>query len=301
MAIKKVMVAGGGVLGSQIAFQVAFHDLPVVVYDISQEALQKTKEQMLKLKGPYQLDLGATEEAFDQAMQRLTFTKDLDTAIQNIDLVIESVPERVEVKRSFYQQLAKVAPAQAIFVSNSSTFVPSMFAKDTGRPDKFLNLHFANQIWIKNSAEVMSSPQTDPQIYQLIVDFARDIGMVPIELKKEFPGYILNSLLIPLLLAAMGLHVRDVASPQDIDKTWMIATGAPVGPFAIIDNVGLKTAYNIVAAQADQAGRANQQELRQIAAMIKEMIEKGRLGREVGHGFYDYPHPEYAQPDFLKA
>lgn len=301
MTIEKVMVAGGGVLGSQIAFQVAFHGFPVVVYDISQEALKKTETQMLKLKGPYQRDLGATDEAFDQAMQRLNFSKDLDTAIKEIDLVIESVPERVDVKQSFYQELAQVAPEQTIFVSNSSTFVPSMFAKATGRPEKFLNLHFANQIWIKNTAEVMSSPQTDPQVTQVILDFARDIGMVPIELKKELPGYILNSLLIPLLLAAMTLRVRDIASPQDIDKTWMIATGAPVGPFAIIDNVGLKTAYNIVAAQADQAGRANQRELQQIAAMIKTMIEKGRFGREVGHGFYDYPHPAYAQPDFLKA
>ena len=124
--------------------------------------------------------------------------------------------------------------------------VPSQLVKFVDRPAKFLHMHFANKIWRFNVAEIMGTEQTDPAVYQEVVDFAHAIKMVPIPLHKEQPGYVLNSLLIPFVISAMALWVKGVADPQTVDKDWMISTGSPVGPFMMLDDVGLRTVWNIV-------------------------------------------------------
>ena len=296
--IKKVTVAGSGVLGSQIAYQSAFHGFEVTVYDISDEALTTAKERIQALKPLYQADLKATTEQVDAAYERLQFESDLAQAVSEADLVIEAIPEVVNIKTEFYTKLGKLAPAKTIFATNSSTLLPSQFAEVTGRPEKFLALHFANTIWKNNTAEVMKHPNTDDAIFNEIIDFAKSIGMVALPLYKEQPGYILNSLLVPFLDAAEMLLVKEVADPETIDKTWMIGTGAPLGPFAILDVVGINTAYNIVQAKATATGDAT---LEKLATMLKtEYIDKNKLGRATGEGFYKYPNPSFASPDFLK-
>lgn len=296
--IKKVTVAGSGVLGSQIAYQSAFHGFAVTVYDITNEALATANERIQALKPLYQADLGATEDQVNEAYARLQFESDLAKAVADADLVIEAIPEVVSIKTEFYTKLGKVAPTKTLFATNSSTLLPSRFAEATGRPSKFLALHFANTIWKNNTAEVMKHEGTDEAVFNEIIDFAKAIGMVALPLYKEQPGYILNSLLVPFLDAAEMLLVKEVADPETIDKTWMIATGAPLGPFAILDVVGINTAYNIVKAKAEATGDAMQQKL---AEMLKaEYIDKNKLGRATGEGFYTYPDPSFAKPDFLQ-
>ncbi|HEY9570204.1 MAG TPA: 3-hydroxyacyl-CoA dehydrogenase [Metalysinibacillus sp.] len=298
MMIKKVTVAGSGVLGSQIAYQSAFHGFDVTVYDITNEALETAKTRIQSLKPLYQADIGATEDQVNEAYARLHFESDLAKAVADADLVIEAIPEVVSIKTTFYTQLGEVAPAKTIFATNSSTLLPSQFAEATGRPAKFLALHFANTIWKNNTAEVMKHEGTDEAIFNEIIDFAKAIGMVALPLYKEQPGYILNSLLVPFLDAAEMLLVKEVADPETIDKTWMIATGAPLGPFAILDIVGINTAYNIVQAKAAATSDTT---LEQLATMLKtNYIDKNKLGRATGEGFYKYPNPSFAAPDFLK-
>lgn len=294
--IKQVTVAGGGVLGSQIAYQCAFKGKNVTVYDIGDEAVAAAKERVEALRTAYKRDIQATDEQFDAGLGRMSFTTDLGEAAKNADLAIEAIPEKPSIKHDFYQSLAKLAPEDTIFASNSSTYVPSTFAADTGRPDKFLNLHFANQIWLMNTAEIMGTNQTDPDIYNRIVSFARQIGMVPIQLHKEQPGYVLNTLLMPLMGAAGMLWAHDVADPQTVDKTWMIATGAPKGPFGFYDMVGLRTAYNILCQRQGDNPQA-----KPLLDKLKAMIDQGKLGEETGQGFYQYPDPDYQDPGFLKA
>jgi 3-hydroxybutyryl-CoA dehydrogenase len=299
MNYKNITVAGSGVLGSQIAYQTAFHGFQVSVYDINDEALELAKERIKKLKPRYQEDLKATQEEVDAAYDRLSFYSDLAEAVKDADLVIEAVPEQVEIKVDFYKKLAAVAPDKTVFVTNSSTLLPSQFAEATGRPEKFLALHFANEIWKNNTAEVMKHPGTDMQYFDQIIEFAKAIGMVALPLYKEQPGYILNSLLVPFLDAAQMLLVKEVSDPETIDKTWMIGTGAPLGPFAILDVVGIRTAYNITLAKAEATGN---EEFMKLAELLKrEYIDKGKLGRETGEGFYKYPNPSFAQPGFLKG
>lgn len=298
MNYKNITVAGSGVLGSQIAFQTAYKGkFNVVIYDINDEALERAKDRILNLKPYYKEDLGASDEELNDAYNRLSFHSDLAKAVANADLVIEAIPEVVNIKTNFYNQLGKVAPEKTIFATNSSTLLPSQFAEATGRPKKFLALHFANEIWKNNTAEVMKHPGTAEEVFNEVIEFAKAIGMVALPLHKEQPGYILNSLLVPLLEAGQGLLLNDVADPETIDKTWMIATGAPLGPFAILDVVGITTAYNIANAKA-QTGDPH---FKKLASLLKtEYIDKGKTGRAAGEGFYKYPNPTFARKDFLK-
>ncbi|MEK3783583.1 3-hydroxyacyl-CoA dehydrogenase [Paenibacillus sp. FSL R5-0810] len=299
MNFKHITVAGSGVLGSQIAYQTAFKGFQVSVYDINDQALERAKERIAELKPHYRQDLGATQEETDQAFDRISFHSDLAQAVADADLVIEAVPEVVSIKTEFYAKLGQAAPAKTVFATNSSTLLPSQFADATGRPERFLALHFANEIWKNNTAEIMKHPGTDMQVFQDVIDFAKAIGMVALPLHKEQPGYILNSLLVPLLEAAQRLLVREVADVETIDKTWMVATGAPLGPFAILDVVGITTAYNIGQAKAEATG---DEEFVRVANLLKtEYIDKGKLGRATGEGFYKYPNPSFADPDFLKS
>lgn len=294
-----ITVAGSGVLGSQIAFQIAFKGFKVSVYDISDEALARAQERIEALKPRYQEDLGATEKDVAEAYQRISFYTDLAEAVAEADLVIEAIPEVVQLKIDFYKKLGETAPAKTNFATNSSTLLPSQFAEATGRPKQFLALHFANEIWKNNTAEIMKHPGTDPKVFEDVIAFAKAIGMVALPLHKEQPGYILNSLLVPLLEAAQLLLVKDVADVETIDKTWMVATGAPLGPFAILDVVGINTAYHIGQAKASATGNP---EFAKIAQLLKsDYIDQGKLGRATGEGFYKYPNPSFLQPGFLKG
>ena len=296
MKYQNVTIAGSGVLGSQIAFQSAFHGFHVNVYDINDGAIAAAKERMTKLKEVYANFFQDAERAA-KAFASLNYFTDLAQAVKDADIVVEAVPERIEIKQSFYKDLAKVAPEKTVFASNSSTLLPSQFADFTGRPEKFLALHFANSIWEKNTAEIMGHPGTDLKYVEEVTDFARAIGMIPFVLKKEQPGYILNSLLVPFLSAAMELWVKDIADPHTIDKNWMLSTGSPTGPFAIYDIVGMETPYNLnlMRAKTDPAAQF-------VADKIKrEMIDKGKMGVSTGEGFYKYPNPAYQDPNFLKS
>jgi len=292
---KKILVAGSGVLGSQIAFQTAFFGYEVNVYDIHDDAIAAAQERLQSLSHTYGEFFNDDARAA-KALAGLSFYTDLAHAVADVDLVIEAVPERIEIKQAFYEQLAKVAPAKTVFASNSSTLLPSQFAKFTGRPEKFLALHFANTIWKNNTAEVMGHEGTDPQYTEQVVEFARTIGMIPFHLKKEQAGYILNSLSVPFLSAGMALWANGIADPETIDKNWMISTGSPAGPFGFLDIVGMETPYNLNMMKADHDPMA-----KIIAKKIKaEYIDKGKMGMSSGEGFYKYPNPAYMDKDFLK-
>ena len=281
--IKTLTVLGTGVLGSQIAFQAAFHGFAVTAYDVDDAALDKARARFAQLAGIYRARVtGATEGQAEAALAKLSLSADLGAAVADADLVIEAIPELLELKRDLYRKLADLAPARTIFATNSSTLLPSDLKESTGRPDRFLAIHYANNIWAQNIAEVMGTADTDPAVFDAVVEFARNSGLEPIEIKKEKAGYVLNSLLVPLLNAAAGLLLQGVASPETIDKTWRIATGAPSGPFQIFDVVGLGTAYNISASSPDAGSRA-------FAQYLKEnYIDKGKLGVATGEGFYTY-------------
>ena len=281
--IASVTVLGTGVLGSQIAYQSAYSGFDVTAYDISDEILKGAEHRFAGIAASYELEVdGAAGRRAQDALARIVYSSDLAEAVQDADLVVEAVPERLDLKREVYTKLAKTAPAKTIFATNSSTLLPSAMADFTGRPERFLALHFADPVWSSKIAEVMGHPRTDSSVYQAVVDFARRIGMEPIELTKEQPGYVLNSLLVPFLRAGLDLLVDGVADSETIDKVWRIFARAPEGPFQMIDRIGLNTAYN-VSALGDEKAQA-------IGKYLKEnFIDRGKLGIATGEGFYTYP------------
>ena len=182
----------------------------------------------------------------ERAYSTLKLELDLAKAVADADLVIESMAEDTQAKIDFYKKLAPVLPQKTVVVTNSSTLLPSTFAKYTGRPEKYLSLHFANSIWKNNMTEVMAQDQTDKRYFDELVDFANDIRMLALPVNKEKNGYLLNSMLVPWLLSGLDLYVSGVSDPKSIDLAWTRGTGAPKGPFRVFDTVGIQTAYNIV-------------------------------------------------------
>lgn len=280
MQLTNATVLGTGVLGSQILFQTAYHGLPAVGYDISAEALRTTEARLDALVEQYTDFFGDRVKA-QAARAKITLTSNMAQAVQNADLVIESVPESLAIKEQTYQKLASLAGPETIFATNSSTLLPSDIAPFTGRPEKFLALHYANNIWKNNTGEVMGTDATSEEAFEAVVDFAERTGLVAIRVLKEQPGYVLNSMLVPFLESASHLLVNEVADAATIDTTWKIGTGAPFGPFEIYDIVGLNTAYHI-ASNGDETSK-------KFAALLKsDYIDQGKLGRASGEGFYKY-------------
>jgi 3-hydroxybutyryl-CoA dehydrogenase len=280
--IGTVTVLGTGVLGSQIAFQCAYRRFDVTAYDISDDILAKAHSRFGHLAETYKREVtGADDDTVAAAQARIRLCSDLADAVGEADLVIEAIPEVLDIKRDTYTKLGRLAPEKSIFATNSSTLLPSDLKDFTGRPTKFLALHFANDLWKFNIAEVMGTVETDPAVFDNVVDFAKAIGMIPIPIHKEKAGYVLNSLLVPFLNAAGELAADGYANPDDVDKVWRIGTGAPLGPFQIYDAIGLTTPYNILSHGDERA--------RQIAAWLKEnYIDAGKLGVATGEGFYRY-------------
>ena len=280
--LTNVTVIGSGVLGSQIAFQAAYFGKTVTVYDISEEIVGALPGKWEKLSLLYTRDMAATPEQLEAAKARLSGTTDLTAALADADIVIEAVPENLELKKKVWAQIGQAAPEKTILCTNSSTLLPSDIAESTGHPERFLALHFANEVWRNNTGEVMGHAGTNPAAAEAVLEFAGQIGMVPIHIQKEQAGYILNTLLVPFLTAASHLWVNDIAQAEDIDKTWRTATGSPLGPFQILDHVGMETYYQInMNAGTDESQR--------VAERVKrEFIDQGHMGRSSGQGFYTY-------------
>jgi len=298
MEIKNVTIAGAGTLGSQIAWQTASKGFTVKVYDAFAKGLEEGKKFHQQFAELFTSTRGFSQDEVDQIFSRLSYTTNLAEAVKDADLVSESVPENLEIKKSFYLELAKVAPERTIFTTNSSTMLPSQFAKESGRPEKFLALHFANGIWDANIGEVMGHAGTDPAIFNQVIDFAKAIGMVPIPIHKEQNGYIINSLLVPWLSAAGDLVLNEVADFKAIDKTWMVSTEMKVGPFGLMDILGLELVYNVYKLWGEKL--KDQATLKRADYFKKNFVEKNKIGVKTGEGFYKYPNPEYQNPDFLE-
>ena len=227
-------------------------------------------------------------EKSEKAYQSIKLELNLAEAVKDADLIVESMAENPEEKITFYKNLANLLPEKTVIVTNSSTLLPSKFAKYTGRPNKYLSLHFANSIWKNNTAEIMAQPKTDMKYFDEIMKFAEEIRMIPLPVKKEKSGYLLNSMLVPLLFSGMDLYVNGISDPESIDKAWTLGTGAPKGPFQILDTVGLKTAYNIVLMYVKIPSFLAPYNFKGMEKMLKSYIDAGKLGMSSGEGFYKY-------------
>lgn len=310
--MKNITILGGGVLGSQIAFQTSYSGYNVTIYLRSKESIKRCKKKLEEVKNSYIEAINIMKknkdinnwslgiEGFDNfnaskclkkvnmVLDEIKLELNLDKALKDTDLVIESMSEDFNAKKEIYESIKDKLDDKTIIVTNSSTMLPSKLAKYTGRSDKFLALHFANSIWKNNIVEVMRHDKTSEYAFNEVIDFAKSIRMIPLPLNKEKSGYLLNSMLIPLLFSSLDLLVNGISDVKSIDTAWKRGTGSPKGPFEILDTVGLKTAYNIVLMYVKIPKFLAPYNFKGMESLLKKYIEEGKLGKSSGEGFYKY-------------
>jgi 3-hydroxybutyryl-CoA dehydrogenase len=294
--IRRVLIVGAGTMGQQIGLQCAIYGYRVTLYDIASAAL-KTAQTQIKMYAAHLTAQGrlAQTEA-EAALARITTTAHPQQAAAEADLLNESVPEDPALKGKIFAQFNELCPPHTLFTTNTSTLLPSMVAEATGRPAQFAAFHFHQFVWESNVVDIMPHPGTSADTVALLEVFARRIGQIPIVLKKESYGYVFNAMLSALNRAALTLASSKVASVEDVDRAWMGVMKTRIGPFGILDVIGLETAWDITEYWAKTL---NDPELQANADFLKNYIEQGRLGLKNGQGFYTYPNPLYQQPGFL--
>lgn len=282
MEIKTVGVVGCGLMGSGIAQVAAQAGCEVVVREANEELLDKGLARIKKF-----LDGGVekgkmTEDERDAVLSRISGVTELDD-LAECDLVIEAVTENLKVKEEIFGALDRVLAPHAILASNTSSLSITEMAAFTKRPDRFLGLHFFNPVPLMKLVEVVKTVRTSQEAIDAGMAFAEKLGKKPI-LAKDSPGFVVNLLLVPYLLDAIRALEKGVASVTDIDQGMMLGTGYPMGPFTLLDFVGLDTTYYIAEIMFDEF------KMPQYAAptLLKRMVLAGLHGRKTGKGFYDY-------------
>jgi 3-hydroxybutyryl-CoA dehydrogenase len=274
-----------------VALQSAISGYQVKVYDITQKSLDFSRITMQKILHQL-LKSGQIKPGQDQeVLSRIQFTMDPLEAVADADFINESVTEEADIKKKVWKQFGEIAPEKTIFTTNTSYLLASMFAEDSGRPEKFCAFHF-HDVFYSRVVDIMPHPGTDPSLIPILEDLGKKLNQVPVLVKKENPGYIFNTMLMALIGAAGKLLTGEVASIEDIDKSWMVNFHMPMGPFGILDSIGLDTAWHVTHRMSDRASQA-------FAAHLKTYLDEGKLGEKTGEGFYKYPNPAYRQPDFI--
>ena len=282
-------------MGIQIALQGAASGFDVKIYDPAETALDSAKKRLVKLGSLMVRNQRFPREKITRGLERITLTNDADTAGWDADLVSESVPEDPALKQKVLGLFNNICPAHTLFTTNSSTLIPSQLAAGTGRADRFMALHF-HDCTTTNVVDLMPHSGTAKDTLTKVTAFARAMGQYPIVLKKEQHGYVFNTMLSELLGAALTLASGEVAAVADIDRAWMGIMGTRVGPFGIMDAVGLDTVHGITAHWAQKSGHPGKLAN---AAFLKSLVDQGKLGIKTKEGFYTYPNPEFLSPKFM--
>ena len=280
--IRKVGVLGGGLMGSGIAQVSAMAGFDTVVREVSDAIGAKSRAGIEKVlaKG---IERGkVTAEQRDSALGKLSFTTDL-AQLASCDIVIEAVVEDLEMKNAMWKDLNEVCPADTIFASNTSSLTIAAMAAACGRPEKMLGLHFFNPVPLMKLVEVVRTITTSDETVETAFAFAKKLGKEPVR-AKDNSGFIVNLLLIPYMLDAIRALENNVATIEDIDKAMQLGAGYPMGPFTLLDFVGLDTSYKIAEIMFDEY----REKRFAPPPLLKRMVIAGMYGRKSGKGFYDY-------------
>ena len=280
--ISKVGVLGGGLMGSGIAQVSAAAGFPTIVREVSEALCRKSRQAIEKTlaKG---IERGkVTEAERDATLGKLRFVTELKE-LADSDILIEAVVEDLEIKNSLFSQLDKITRPDAIFASNTSSLTIIAMAAASGRPDRMLGIHFFNPVPLMKLVEVVRTITTSEETERLALDFVRALGKEPIR-AKDSSGFVVNLLLIPYMIDAIKALESNVASVEDIDKGMQLGAGHPMGPFTLLDFVGLDTVYKIAEIMFTEYRESRYAP----PPLLKRMVLAGMLGKKSGKGFYDY-------------
>jgi 3-hydroxybutyryl-CoA dehydrogenase len=280
--IGKVAVLGGGLMGSGIAQVSAAAGFPTTVREVS-DALGLKARQSIEKSLAKGIERGkVTESERDKTLGNLRFVTDLKE-LADADLFIEAVVEDLAVKNDLWSQLNQIAHPDAIFASNTSSLTIIAMAAASGRPDRMLGMHFFNPVPLMKLVEVIRTITTSEETEERALDFVRRLDKEPIR-AKDSSGFVVNLLLIPYMVDAIRALESNVASVEDIDKGMQLGAGHPMGPFTLLDFVGLDTVYKIAEIMFAEYSDSRYAP----PPLLKRMVLAGMLGRKSGKGFYDY-------------
>jgi len=290
MPVQKVGVVGCGLMGSGIAQVCAQAGCQVVVREVTPELVDKGLKSIEKNLQRLVEKGSLTDVERDNTRSRIAGTTSLDP-LRDCELIIEAIIEQLPAKKELFGELDKLCPKSTIFASNTSSISITEMATATQRPDRFLGLHFFNPVPVMKLVEVIRTIATDPAVFEEIVQFAVRLGKTPVR-TSDRTGFIVNRLLVPYLLDAVRALEEGVGSIEDIDNSMKLGCGYPMGPFTLLDFVGLDTTYYIANVMFDEFKE------RRFAppTLLKRMVLAGWNGRKASRGFYDYADPKNPKP-----
>lgn len=284
MDIKKVTIIGSGLMGRQIAMQVANCGFSSTCYDINKDALSEAAEFAEKwYKNRVEKNKMTAVQA-NEVQNRLKFTDNINDAAIDADLIIEAVSDIVEIKKTVIAQFDELTPEHTIFASNSSYIVSSKFADAAKDASKVINMHFFNPALVMKIVEVVRGPHVSADTFNVIVEFVKAIGKMPVVVEKEIYGFIVNRIFSALTREACYLLDMGIASVEDIDLAVKGALGHSMGPFETLDMTGIDLEYNVYMEKFKVSGKLEDRP----ATCLVERYAKGDYGRKSGKGFYEY-------------
>ena len=291
MAIKKVGVLGCGLMGSGIAQVAATAGYDVTVLEAEQKFLDKGFAGIEKSLAKF-AEKGNLKEPAETVRGRLKGTTERN-ALAECDIIVEAIIENIEAKKQMFGALDGTVKKDAIFATNTSSISVTEVMAATKRPERFIGLHFFNPVPLMKLVEVVRTIATSDEVFEQAVEFGQSLGKVPVRTSDK-TGFIVNRLLVPYLLDAIRAYEEGVGSIPDIDNAMKLGCGYPMGPFTLLDFVGLDTTYYITHVMFDEFKE------RRFAAppLLKRLVLAGWYGRKTGKGFYDYSDPNNPVPNF---
>jgi len=295
-SLRRVCVYGAGTLGWQIALQCAYHGHDVNLFDISDKALENASQRIAAELDQWVVAGEATTEDKLGTLEKINRVSDAREAVRGVDIVIEAVPEKLEIKRSVFKELDAISDSQTILATNSSSIRVSKIEDATTRPDRVLNTHFYSLPWRSRVVELMRGTLTSDHTMSLVERFMRSAGMLPLIVRKESTGFIHNRVWRAVKREVLHLVDEGVASYEDVDRAWMSIYDTEIGPFGMMDRVGLDVVRDIEMVYYSESGADRDAPPK----LLLDKIEGGELGVKTGKGFYTYPNPAYLDRDWLR-
>jgi len=296
--VASVGIVGAGTMGSRIGFRCAFRGKQVRLYDVSPEALEGAIARIREWVTDRVSEGKLQPQEAESVLRRIHVCRDLNECVTGVDLVIEAVPERLELKQEMFKKIDRLTSADTLIASSTSSIVPSLLASVTSRPEKVFCMNFTDPSSDEDRlVELMMCEKMTEEVKEAAVHFVKSLGMVPIVTKKEIMGFTLNRIWRAIKKECLRLVAEGYADFEDIDRAWMLVFKTPIGPFGKMDWIGLDVVYDIEM----QYYRASGDESDKPPQFLADMIAQGRLGIKSGRGFYEYPNPAYERPEWLEG
>jgi len=295
MVITKVCVVGSGFLGTQIGVLSARSGYMVSMQDVSAEALSGSEKAVEGYIQEWMAAGDITEPDGDDIKQRMSYTVDLTEAVQGAGMVIEAVVERLDVKREVFKKLDVLCDPGVVLATNSSSIKVSLIEGATQHPERVLNMHFYGHPWRRRILELMRGTKTTDEAMEAAKTYSHSIGVRPLIVLKESTGFIFNRVWRAIKKESLTVADEGVASFEDVDRAWMSLYDTDMGPFGLMDRVGLDVVRDIELVYYGKSGDQRDKP----PGILLDKISRGELGVKTGKGFYTYPNPEYLMPGWL--